>query len=107
MLSQAELEFLKNPSGFGANYAKSLRHRLRKKVRVLRQELRLLEEAGFGGVAENRDRVVEFSNPGENVNQAPFSDSRAFVVRSPGLIPKWVQVHYLGAHLSFSTAPTL
>jgi hypothetical protein len=97
MLSKAEIEFLKNPRNFDANYSKSLRNRLNKKVKILQRELRLLEHAGFVGVVKNSDRVVEFSNPGENVNQVPFSDPRAFLVRSPGLIPKWVQVHYLGA----------
>jgi hypothetical protein len=46
MLSKVEIEFLKNPEVFDVKYSKSLRHRLRKKARLLCSELELLEEAG-------------------------------------------------------------
>ena len=87
MLSQTELELLKKSGNFDANYTKSLRHLLHKKVQILHQELKLLESAGFFGVANNRNRVVEFSDRGENANQAPFQNRGIIMVRSPGFEP--------------------
>jgi hypothetical protein len=69
------------------HYTKSLRHRLRRKVRVLRQDLRLLEEAGFVKVANNRNRVAEISDHKKIPDQGSFSNRGAFLVRSPGFEP--------------------
>ena len=79
MLSQTEIEFLKNPQSFDANYTKALRHRIRGKVAGLRDELRLLENAGF--------KVTEFYNLNQSLNRASFREQSKDVVRSPGFEP--------------------
>lgn len=84
MLSQAEIEFLRNPSNFDANYSKSLRHRLNKKVKTLRRELQLLQEAGFV-VARNGNWVAKDSCLGEGANRDSFQKRGVIMVRSPGL----------------------
>jgi hypothetical protein len=86
MLSQTEIEFLRNPENFGRKYSKSLRHRLNRKVKTLRQELSLLEEAGFI-VAINSNRVVKNSCLGEGANRSSLQNRGAFMVRSPGFEP--------------------
>ena len=68
MLSKTELEFLKNPSSFDANYAKSLRHRINTKTRELKEEMQLLARSGI--VAENSNPAAEFSNPKKNAERA-------------------------------------
>ena len=87
MLSRVEIEFLESPGSFGAKYSKSLRHRLRKKAELLRFELNLLMEAGFVGVAGNRDRVAKVRNLEKSPRRVPFSNRGAPVVRSPGFEP--------------------
>ena len=69
MLSKTEQEFLKNPSSFNANYAKSLRHRIKSKYRELEEEMSMLAKAGI--VAENSNLAAKFSNHERNANQAP------------------------------------
>jgi hypothetical protein len=86
MLSRAEIEFLRNPSNFDANYSKSLRCRLNKKVKTLRQEMQLLEEAGFV-VANNRNWVTKNSCGGNGANRSSPQNPSAFMVRSPGFEP--------------------
>jgi hypothetical protein len=86
MLSQVEVEFLRNPSRFGAKYSTSLRHRIRDKVNLLCSELALLERAGFVEAVKNRDNTVKFSSPSENTKQAPFLDRGAPVVRTHTLL---------------------
>ena len=86
MLSRTELEFLKNPRDFDANYTKSLRHRLHKKVELLQDELRILEKAGFV-VAKNGNRAARNSNLGEGANRVPLQNPGDFMVRSPGFEP--------------------
>jgi hypothetical protein len=53
LLSRTEMEFLKEPERFDANYTKALRHRIRGRVEGLREELGLLERAGYLKVTEN------------------------------------------------------
>jgi intergrase/recombinase len=75
------------PKKVGArHYTKSLRHRLHKKVKLLRDELRMLEEAGFA-VVKNSSQVVKNSYLGEGANRDPIQNRGAFVVRSPGFEP--------------------
>ncbi len=64
MLSKTEQEFLKNPSGFNSNYAKSLRHRINSKYRAFEEEMKLLK------VAENCNLAAEFSNRDQSADQA-------------------------------------
>ena len=76
MLSQIEMEFLKAPERFNANYRKALRHRIRGKVQALQAELGLLESAGFMKVMADCNAVTDFHNPEQSLNQAAFKDSR-------------------------------
>ena len=71
MLSKTELEFLKNPEGFDANYAKVLRHRVKAKMRAFRHEIGLLESAGIS-VTESCNHVTENRNHEISPNQVAF-----------------------------------
>ena len=73
MLSQKEIEFLQSPNNFDQEYRKALRHRIRGKVDCLREEILLLERAGYK-VTENCNLVTEFSNPQARSNQAYFEE---------------------------------
>ena len=76
MLSKIELEFLKSPESFNADYSRVLRHRIKAKTTQLRDELALLEESGLS-VTENCNGVTEFSNGQQNqqsLNQAAFGN---------------------------------
>ena len=86
MLSKTELEFLKRPKMFKADYAKVLRSRIKRKVRSLREEITLLENAGIK-VTENCNAVTEYCNPSKPSNQAAFSELSGKMVRSPGFEP--------------------
>jgi hypothetical protein len=86
MLSRTELDFLRNPGDFDAKYAKSLRHRLNKKVKTLQDELEMLEEAGFV-VAKNSNWVAKNSAGGIGANRVPIQNRRNIMVRSPGFEP--------------------
>jgi hypothetical protein len=71
MLSKIELEFLKAPESFDADYRRVLRHRVNSKVQELREEIELLQKCGFS-VTENCNGVTEFSNGQQSPNQAVF-----------------------------------
>jgi hypothetical protein len=66
VLSKAEIEYLRNPEQFGANYAKVLRHRVKGKMQALQEEINLLQSVGL--VTQNCNQVTESCNP----NQAAF-----------------------------------
>ena len=72
MLSKIELEFLKSPENFDADYRRVLRYRVNLKVQELREEIELLQKCGFG-VTENCNGVTEFCNGQQSLNQAAFS----------------------------------
>ena len=86
MLSKTELEFLKSPKMFKTDYAKVLRSRIKRKVRSLREEITLLENAGIK-VTENCNSVTEYCNPSKPSNQAALSEQSGILVRSPGFEP--------------------
>jgi hypothetical protein len=76
MLSKTEIEFLKRPNGFNADYAKVLRSRIKSKVRSLREEIALLENAGIT-VTENCNLVTENRNHEISSNQAALTNLTA------------------------------
>ena len=78
MLSKAEIEFLKRPDEFNADYAKVLRSRIKSKVQTLREEIVILENAGIV-VTENCNRVTE------NCNYEISSNQAALINPSPGI----------------------
>ena len=96
MLSEAEKEFLRNPQAYNENYSKALRHRIHGKIEGLREDLRLLECAGFAvsEVTEKCNPVTEFYNPvtesnnrNLSLNQVAFREKGINMVRSPGFEP--------------------
>ena len=89
MLSKNELEYLKNPSSFNANYSKVLRHRINSKTRALTEEISLLTTAGL--ITRNCNQVTEFSNPNQNLNQV-VSMNQGRCGASGGI---WTRDHYL------------
>ena len=46
MLSKIEVEFLKTPENFNADYTRVLRHRIKAKTTLLRDELALFKSRG-------------------------------------------------------------
>jgi hypothetical protein len=86
MLSKVELEFLKSPKSFNADYARVLRHRIKTKTIQMCDELSLLESSGLS-VTENCNGVTEFCNGQQNQqgsNQVAYGER---MVRSPGFEP--------------------
>jgi hypothetical protein len=76
MLSKIELEFLKSPQSFNADYGRVLRHRIKAKTAKMRDEISLLADAGLN-VMENCNGVREFCNGQQNQktpNQAAFNN---------------------------------
>ena len=74
MQSKIELEFLKSPESFDADYRRVLRHRVNLKIQGLHEEMELLQKCGFS-VTENCNGVTEFCNGQQNQkssNQAAF-----------------------------------
>jgi hypothetical protein len=87
MLSQKEIEYLRTPENFDVEYRKALRHRIRSKVHSLREEILLLENAGYK-VTENRNAVTEFNNPKTSSKQASFKN---LLVGLPGFEPESIE----------------
>ena len=67
MLSKSEVEYLKNPENFSANYAKVLKHRVANKARAFSEELNLLSSAGL--ITQSCNQVTEFSNHKKDAKQ--------------------------------------
>ena len=70
MLSQIELEFLKSPERFDANYRRVLRHRIKAKVEELKSELPLLAD-----IIKDCNSVTDFRNGQVSLNKAAFDKS--------------------------------
>ena len=86
MLSKIELQFLKTPESFDADYSRVLRHRIKAKTAQMRDELSLLEGSGLS-VTENYNGVTEFCNGRENqqgLNHVAFGNR---LVLRPGFGP--------------------
>ena len=60
MLSKTEIEFLKNPERFDADYRRVMRHRIKTKAENFRAQIALLQE--FRALEGNGLSVTEFSN---------------------------------------------
>src|SRR5665647_2316887 len=78
MLSKTEIEFLKNPERFGADYRRVMRHRVKAKAEEFRAQITLLQGCGaFEGtglsVTENCNGVTEFCNGEQSSKQADFN----------------------------------
>jgi hypothetical protein len=78
VLSKIELEFLKSPESFDADYRRVLRHRIRSKAQRIKSEITLLEVYG-ASVTENCNGVTEFCNGQRGLNQAALT--KALVAR--------------------------
>ncbi len=77
MFSKAELEFLKAPEKFNADYARVLRCRIRAKTTQI-NSLTLLQSSGLSG-SQNCNAVTEFRNGQHNqvsAFQAPIVERR-------------------------------
>jgi hypothetical protein len=85
MLSAIELEYLKNPECFGANYAYVLKHRIKQKVSALQEELAFLNSAGF--LTESCKNLTEISKNQKSLNQVAFMNQSLKVVLRPGFGP--------------------
>ena len=78
MLSKTEIEFLKNPQSFSADYSRVMRHRIKTKAQDFRAQIALLQGCGaFEGnglnVTENCNGVTEYCNCKQSSNQADLS----------------------------------
>jgi hypothetical protein len=77
MLSKIELEFLKSPESFNANYTYGIRHRLNRKVKALSEEIGLLQKSGYLNLTENckvNSDLTEICKNQQNPNQAVLSE---------------------------------
>ncbi len=69
MLSQKEIEFLKSPESFTADYSYVLKHKIKSKVRTLNEDLALLERAGLIEFS----KITEISKTIKNPNSLKLS----------------------------------
>jgi hypothetical protein len=100
MLSKTEIEFLKNPERFDADYRRVMRHRVKAKAEEFRAQIALLQGCGALegnglSVTENCNGVTEFCNGQENkqgLNQAAFLKTKVEVGAFGGI---WTRDHYL------------
>ena len=79
LLSKIELEFLKSPENFNADYARVLRHRIKTKRAQMHDELTLLVGAHLG-ITENCNGFTEFCNGQQNnqgLNHGAFKEIMA------------------------------
>jgi hypothetical protein len=97
MLSKTELEFLKCPERFDADYRRVLHYRINSKAAELRREITLLETRGFR-VTENCNGATEFCNGEQSPNQAALEKlmvaRERFELSSAGPKPAML-VHYI------------
>ena|SRR5665647_31198 len=68
MLSKIELEFLKSPESFNANYAYGIKHRLNSKVKALQEELGLLQKSGFLNLTDF-SKIITENKKNQNCDQ--------------------------------------
>jgi hypothetical protein len=68
VLSKIELEFLKSPKNFDADYSRVLRHRIKAKTAHLHEQLALIDGSALS-VTENCNGITEFCN-GEQIQNA-------------------------------------
>jgi hypothetical protein len=61
LLSKIELEFLKSPESFNANYSYGIKHRLNCKVKSRQEEVGLLQKSGFLNLTEFSKSTTENS----------------------------------------------
>ena len=87
MLSKAEMEFLKNPEKFDANYRYVLRHHIKAKSAQMREHAILLQGVGLN-LTENCKNLTTFCNINPSLNQAlnkkTVAGSLGFEPRIPG-----------------------
>ena len=69
MLSKAEMEFLKAPEKFNADYSRVLRHRIKVKSAQMREHAILLQGSGLN-VTENCNAVTNSCNANPSSNKA-------------------------------------
>ena len=95
VLSKIELEFLKSPESFNANYAYGIKHRLNRKVKALSEEMELLQKSGFLNLTEINNNLTEFRKiPGteQNSNQSAINPFLKLDGAFGGI---WTRDHYL------------
>ena len=67
MLSLKEIEYLRSPESFNANYKYFLKHQIKNKVKSLSEELLLLSDAGFlNGLRESSKSLRDFNKTQKN-----------------------------------------
>jgi len=95
LLSKVELEFLKSPENFNANYAYGIKHRLNCKVKALQEELGLLQKSGFlnlTGISKNLTENSKICLEQQEQNQLVNNPFLKLVGAFGGI---WTRDHYL------------
>ncbi len=92
MLSQKEIEFLRSPDKFNANYRYYLKHQIKNKVQAFDEELLLLQNAGFldslrVSTKSLRDSTKDVLNE-KSSGKASF---REMMVGPPGFEPESIE----------------
>ena len=75
LLSQKEIEYLRSPKSFSADYSYVLKHKIKNKVKTLHDELMLLKHAGLLNLTEF-SKLTENSKSEISSNQASFVKTR-------------------------------
>ena len=83
MLSQKEVEFLRSPENFSADYSYVLKYKIKSKVKALNNELELLQRAGLIEFS----KIVEFSKNTNNEDKFKSSFKMETVAGPMGFEP--------------------
>jgi hypothetical protein len=96
LLSQKEIEYLRSPESFNANYKYFLKHQIKNKVKSLSDELMLLSDAGFlNNLSETSKSLRDFNkiskNDGKLENRSFSQKSNGSMVGLPGFEPESIE----------------
>ena|GEM_PF-1450618 len=91
MLSQKEIEYLQSPQSFSPDYSYVLKHKIKNKVKLLNEELELLQRAGlidFSKITENRKI---YSSDKKLENRFFSQKNNNLLVGLPGFEPESIE----------------
>ncbi len=92
MLSQKEIEFLRNPDGFNANYRYYLKHQIKNKVQALNEEFTLLQNAGFlGNLRDSSKGLRDFDKDVLIKKSSGNASFKELMVGPPGFEPESIE----------------
>ena len=92
MFSQKEIEFLRTPDKFNANYRYYLKHQIKNKVHALNEEFILLQNAGFlDSLRESSKGLWDYTKNSLNEKSSKQASFKNLMVGPPGFEPESIE----------------